>query len=138
MKKSVLSLCVLFLCLVLFACAISPQEADLWSTATYVEDTELGDGAKTLIVQVVAGEKRITFTIHTDAKTVGEALLKEHLIAGEQSQYGMYVKTVNGILADYAQTQTYWGFNKDGASVPTGVDGETIAEGAIYELVYTK
>lgn len=138
MKKILLGVCALVLCFTVLACGQSKRTTDLWATATYKTDTELGSGAKTLTVQVAVEEKSVTFTIHTDADTVGEALLERHLIAGENSQYGMYVKSVNGIFADYAKTKTYWALKKDGADLSTGVDGETIDENAVYELVYTK
>ena len=37
----------------------------LWVDAIYTEDTTLGTGAKTLLVEVIAGETAITFTIKT-------------------------------------------------------------------------
>ena len=74
---------------------------EIWQDATYVQDTELGEGSKTLVVRVEVEENTVTFTIHTDAETVGQALLDLGLIAGEESQYGLYIKQVNGMTADY-------------------------------------
>ena len=107
----------------------------LWESATYLIDTELGEGAKTVEVEVKAGEKSITFTIHTDKETLGDAMLEHGLIAGEQGAYGLYVKLVNGIEADYDKDGTYWGFYKNGEMMMVGVDGATIADGEHYELV---
>ena len=114
-----------------------PREG-LWENATYLASTELGEGAKTVKVQVVAGGQSITFTINTDAATLGDALLEHDLIAGEQGAYGLYVKTVNGILADYDVDQTYWAFYKDGEMMMTGVDGAEISDGEHYELIKQK
>ena len=50
------------------------------------------------------------FEIHTEKETVGEALVELGLIAGEESEYGLYVKTVNGITADYDKDGVYWRF----------------------------
>ena len=68
----------------------------LWKTATYLKDTELGTGSKTIQVEVKVEDKSVTFTIHTDKTTLGDALLEHSLIAGENGAYGLYVKTVNG------------------------------------------
>ena len=62
------------------------------------------------------------YMIKTDKETVGEALLENGLIAGEDSQYGLYVKTVNGITADYDVDATYWAFYVNGEYAMTGVD----------------
>ena len=72
--------------------------------------------------------------IHTDEATVGAALLALDLIAGDTSEYGLYVKTVNGITADYDVDKTYWGFYIDGEYAMTGVDSTEIVAGTTYTL----
>lgn len=116
--------------------AIVPE--GLWKDATYLEDAEFGEGAKTVKVKVIVGEQSVTFTIKTDAETLGDALLAHNLIAGDQGDFGLYVKVVNGITADYDVDQSYWGFSKNGEYMMTGVDGTAIADGEVYELTYTK
>ncbi|MBR5614225.1 MAG: DUF4430 domain-containing protein [Clostridia bacterium] len=125
-------------CLALSACSNSGQQSDLWENAIYTQDTELGSGAKTIAVEVKAEEKAVTFKINTDKKTVGDALSEHKLISGEKSAYGLYVKFVNGIEADYNKTKSFWAFSKNGESMMTGVDGEEITDGSHYEFVYTK
>jgi hypothetical protein len=99
---------------------------------------EFGNGAKTVIVEIKAEEQQITFTVKTDKDTVGAALLEHALIAGEQSQYGLYVKVVNGMTADYDVDQSYWSFYINGEYAMTGVDSTEITEGTTYKLEYTK
>ena len=111
---------------------------DVWESAVYTESQELGTGEKTITVYVIAEEKTVEFTVHTDKETLGEALIEHNLIAGENSSYGLYVKEVNGIYADYNTTKSYWGINKNGESLMTGVDAEKITDGDEYEFVYTK
>ena len=113
-------------------------EADPWASARYTEDQEFGEGALTVQVAVQVSEHTVTFTIHTDEPILGDALLANELVAGEESAYGLYIKEVNGILADYDVDQSYWAFYKDGEYMNTGVDGTEIADGDHYELVYTK
>ena len=110
----------------------------VWANATYKEDTELGEGAVTVKVEVKAEDKSVTFTVHTDKTVLGDALLEHSLIAGDEGEFGLYVKAVNGMTADYDVNQAYWAFYKDGEMMNTGVDGATIADGEHYELVYTK
>ena len=142
MKKTLnLMICIYlimstFICL--SACSKKSENTDLWGSAIYKEDTELGKGEKTIIVEVVAEEKTVEFTVNTDKEILGDALTEHNLISGEQGAYGLYVKVVNGIKADYDENQCYWAFEKDGESLMTGVDSVKIADGENYEIIYTK
>ncbi len=129
---------VVTLCFVFASCEKKIAETDLWAQATYAEDATFGDGGKTLQVEVVAGEKSVTFTLHSDKQTVGEALSEHELIEGEKGPYGLYVKKVNGIVADYDVDQSYWAFSKGGEGMMTGVDGAEFSDGERFELIYTK
>lgn len=135
--KKFLSLVILIIAIFLCACS-SPSEVDLWENATYTEDTVLGNGSKTITVEVTAKEKSITFTIKTDKETVGDALKEHNLISGEEGAYGLYVKKVNGIEADYSKTKSYWAFCESGKSMLTGVDGAKLKDGNSYGLIWTK
>ena len=99
------------------------------------ETTVLGEGNTvfTFVVVDVDGNET-TFEIHTDKTIVGEALLDVELIAGEESQYGLYVKTVNGITLDYDTDGKYWAFYVDGEYAMTGVDATTIEAGSYYSF----
>ncbi len=114
------------------------DKVGVWENATYRSDTELGKGAKTVTVEVKAEEQAVTFTINTDAKTLGEALIAHDLISGDEGTYGLYIKVVNGITADYDIDQSYWGFYSNGEMMMAGVDGTEINGGEHFELVYTK
>lgn len=95
----------------------------------------LGEGQTKFQFVVVDREGQETdFEIHTDQTTVGDALLELELIAGEESQYGLYVKTVNGITADYDVDQTYWAFYVNGEYASAGVDATEVEEGATYSF----
>lgn len=111
------------------------DKAGRWADAIYRKDTELGNGSKTVLVEVKVDEKSVTFTINTDREFLGDALMDHKLLEGEDSAYGLYVKKVNGILADYDVDQTYWGLYKNGEYSLTGVDTTPISDGEHYELV---
>lgn len=128
-------------CLVLLlaaGCAKKVDRSGLWENATYVKDTELGSGSKTVKLEVKVDDKSVIFTVKTDKDTVGAALLEQGLIDGEEGAYGLYVKVVNGITADYDIDQSYWAFYINGEMAMTGVDTTPIAEGETYQLIYTK
>ena len=136
--NTAIAVLLLIICLCMASCGnTTMQTENLWQNATYTEDTELGSGKKTLYVDVVADDKTVKFTIKTDKETVGDALFEHKLISGENGAYGIYVKTVNGIYADYEKTKSYWAFNKGGEYMQNGVDSEKFDDNAQYELVYT-
>ena len=97
--------------------------------------TVLGKGATQFSFTVTdADGNQTAYEIHTDKKTVGDALLELGLIAGEESSYGLYVKTVTGITVDYDTDGKYWAFYVDGAYATGGVDSTDITEGAAYSF----
>ena len=142
MRKISIKILATALCLLvlvpLAACRPKVDLSELWQNAIYREDTSFGQGEKTVLVKVVTPEKSITFTIKTDKSTLGEALIEHNLIEGEQGAFGIYVKKVNGILADYDVNASYWAFKKDGQLLMTGADSTPIADGDCFNIEYTK
>lgn len=99
----------------------------------------LGEGQTTFLFTVVDKDGNETnFEIHTDKTIVGEALLDVDLIAGDESEFGLYVKTVNGITADYDVDKTYWAFYVNDEYAMSGVDTTTIEEGSSYSFKVEK
>lgn len=99
----------------------------------------LGEGQTVFTFTVVDKDGNATaFEIHTDKTTVGDALLELGLITGDVGQYGLYVKTVNGITADYDVDQTYWAFYVNGEYAMTGVDTTNIEAGSTYSFKVEK
>jgi hypothetical protein len=76
------------------------------------------------------------YCVYTDEENVGAALLGVELIAGEDSQYGLYVKTVDGETADYDKDSHYWAFYIDGEYAMTGVDATPVEDGKTYAFKY--
>lgn len=99
----------------------------------------LGEGTNQFLFTVVDKDgNEANFEIHTDKEIVGDALLELELIAGEDSEYGLFVKTVNGITADYNVDQTYWAFYVNGEYATSGVDTTAIEEGETYTFKVEK
>lgn len=102
-------------------------------TACGGKDIPKSEGEKTFSFVVVDPEgKETAFEIHTEKSTVGEALLEEGLIEGEDGDYGLYVKAVNGVTLDYEKDGMYWSFYINGEYAMTGVDVTPITEGETY------
>lgn len=130
---------ILFVALFVFACVSCGQEqTDLWKDAKYKENTSLGQGNITFNLEVCAEDKTVLFTVSTNEQILGNALLSLGLIEGEDGPYGLYIKKVNGILADHDVDQTYWAFYINGEYAMAGVDGTEIVNGATYKLCREK
>ena len=129
------------ICLATILCFVGCNQVEktgVWESATYLSDKEFGNGATTVQLQVKAEDKSVTFTVHTDKKILGDALVEHKLIEGEQGAFGIYIKKVNGILADFDVDGTYWALYKDGEMLMTGADSTEISDGEHYEFVRTK
>ena len=101
--------------------------------------TVLGEGATVFYFNVVDKDGAETkFEIHTDKTVVGEALMELGLIEGDMGDYGLYVKKVNGITADYETDGTYWAFYIGDDYGMTGVDMTDIQAGATYAFKVSK
>ena len=111
-----------------------PIEATgLWATAKYLKDTTVGEGAKTVLVDIEADGKKITLTVKTDKATLGEALYELGIINDAS-----FFDVVNGITASWSADQAYWGFYQGNDYMMVGVGDATISGGEHYRLVYTK
>ena len=97
--------------------------------------TEVGEGSTSFAFQVTfADGSRQDYTVKTDSTVVGEALQDAGLIAGEESEYGLYVKTVAGQTLDYDADGMYWAFYVNGEYAASGVDTTNIDAGSTYEF----
>lgn len=114
-------------------CGNKEEEAAVSTETVHEDGAVLGEGSKEFAFTVVDMEGEETnLEIHTDKETVGEALLELGVIAGEKSEYGLYVKTVNGLTVDYDKDGKYWAFYVNDEYGLTGVDSTDITEGDSY------
>ena len=139
---SLLVCVVLIAAMALFACGCdnksdeSKGKFDSTSDATDEFSTEairLDDGKTAFNFKAVdiEGTERDYFVV-TKKSTVGEALLETGLIVGEDGDYGLYVKTVDGVTLDYDKDGKYWAFYINGEYAMTGVDRTDIVAGYTY------
>ncbi len=147
-KKLLVSLSIVLIAvmaLLIAGCANNNSKGDSGTTTESTTDATVqtvtekpsviykGEGEKSFIFIVTDVDGQSThFMIKTDKETVGEALLELGLIAGEDSEYGLYVKTVNGVTLDYEKDGKYWAFYEENAYASKGVDQTPINEGTVY------
>ena len=142
LNKLLALLLALVMVLALAACGNKAQDnggagddANVVTDGTVADGATVGKGATAFTVELAQLDgTSITFTVNTDKATVGEALLELGIVAGDDTEYGLYVKTVNGVTLDYDTDGAYWAFYINGEYAMTGVDATNIEAGAIYAL----
>ena len=88
-------------------------------------------GAKELSIEVVDDTASSqTYTVHTDAQYLRQALEEQKLVSGSESEYGLWVQTVDGETANEAN-QEWWGYDINGVQAEYGVDSQPIADGDV-------
>ena len=125
----------LMLCLVLIA-ATALMATACWDKEANDDENAEPKSFTFIVVDENGAEK--SFSITSKKKTVGAALSDEGLIEGDEGVYGLYVKKVNGIFAEYETTGTYWSFYVNDKLSPTGVDKTEIVDGATYSFKVAK
>ena len=103
-----------------------------------VSREQASEGVKQITVTVVHSDNtQREMAYSTTAEYLGEILLEEGLVVGDQGPYGLMITTVDGETADWDRDHSYWAFYIDGAYASTGVDTTPVQDGAAYQLVYT-
>ena len=135
---SVILCVVLIAAMALFASGCTAKDKPVpTDVITAVPDgtDEIGVGANSFEFTVTDYDGSETkLTVHTDKTVVGEALQELGLLSGEEGDYGLYVKTVNGVTYDYDTHGKYWAFYINGEYAATGVDATEIEEGKTYSF----
>ena len=137
--KSMLSFIVcmvLIAAMALFTIGCNDNSTTSEPTDNILDETdvrELGNGATQVSFTVVdQNGKESHFVIYTDKTILSDALLEHNLIAGEDGEYGLYVKTVNGTTLDYNKDGKYWAFYVNDAYATKGVEKTEIDDTAKY------
>ena len=121
MKKTRISVAVL--CIVLIAasvmvCSCKPKE----------EGNVLGTGKTSFTIEIIDLEgKTKTYTVKTDEKTLEDVLVK----VGLTTETG-YIKTIDGITADWDVDETWWSISVNGEMAETGASEIMVEKDAKY------
>ena len=99
---------------------------------------ETQTGSKGYSVTVIHKDGTVKdFSYRTDAEFLAEALLEEGLVAGEDSQYGLTIITVDGEDAVWATDNAYWAIWVGEEMAVTGASEIPVYDGSTYKLEYT-
>ena len=113
--------------------AVESSQAVSESSLSSAEDAETKD----ITLKVVHGDgTEKEFPITTTAATLGDALVAEGLVEGEESSYGLFITTVDGETVDDAN-QEWWCLTKGGEMWNYGADATELSDGDTYELTFT-
>ena len=142
-KKNNKGVIALIIVLVLAAAALvicqinkpETQQGGMEALTEHLADPAFRETLKEITINVdhLNGDDT-TFTIHTDEEYLRGALEQEDLIEGTESEYGLYVLTVDGETADESEQQ-WWGYSVNGTFAELGVDSQPVADGDVYDFV---
>ena len=102
------------------------------------------EGSKAITFEVVnkAGVS-IEYDVKTDAEYLRQAMEEAmeaeigFTFAGDETQYGLTIHTVNGEKADFNTDSAYWSILVNGEYGMYGADSQPVADGDTYSFVYT-
>ena len=95
---------------------------------------------KAITIEVVdSAKKSVVYNVTTDAEFLRGAMDDAEGLeySGDDSQYGIMVKTVNGELADYDKNGAYWSFTVNGEYSNHGIDTQPVNDGDEFVIAYT-
>ncbi len=97
------------------------------------------EGSKEIIIEVVDNvQDTTTYELKTDAEYLRQAMEEAEglTFSGTESQYGLMVDTVNGVVADYSVDGGYWSFYVNGDYSKNGIDTQPVLDGDIFTIKY--
>ena len=87
----------------------------------------------TLVVVHLDGTEK-SFDITTERAYLAEALVDEGIASGEDSQYGLYITTVDGEYHKFEEDGKYWALYVGDEMASVGASSLELSEGATYKL----
>ncbi|MCD8325452.1 MAG: DUF4430 domain-containing protein [Lachnospiraceae bacterium] len=127
-KKGLIAVLILVVLIAVFAVVYS------------VMSPSSSQGSKSLTIEVIDNEGvTTTYSVQTDAEYLRQVMDETEGLTyeGTESEYGMYVETVNGVTADYNTDGAYWAFYVDGEYCNFGIDSQPVNDGEVYTIEYT-
>ena len=105
----------------------------------FVARPKTQEGSKAITIDVVnkAGDSKV-YTLKTDAEFLRGAMDEAEGLTydGSESEYGFYVESVNGEVADYSVDGSYWSIYVNGEYGMYGIDQQVVTDGDAFKLVY--
>lgn len=104
----------------------------IFGTIYYLNRPQGNNFDKTITLEVITDNSSNEFTIETNAEFLRQALEEQNLISGDESDYGLFVLTVDGITVDASKNE-WWCFTLNNEMLMTGVDTTPIQDGDHFE-----
>ena len=134
-KQNAALVLIAFMLVILVACGSAAQSP---GSAAGGAAQDIGQGSVAFRFEVTDDTETVNvWNVHTDETTVGAALVEVDLISGDVSDFGLMVREVNGLVADFDANQAWWAFYIDGEMAMEGVDTTEIEPEKVYAFVYT-
>lgn len=97
-------------------------------------------GVKNITIEVIdnKGDSQV-YELNTKAEVLKEAMDEAEGLtyAGDESEYGLMIHTVNGVTADYSVDSGYWGFFLNGEYCNYGITTQPVSDGDEFQIIYT-
>lgn len=96
-------------------------------------------GEKSIIVEIVDNKgASIIYKHNTDAEYLRQALeeIDGLTIEGEESEYGLFIKSINGVTADFEADGAYWSLYTNGEYATYGIDDEPVHDNDSFSIKY--
>ena len=58
-------------------------------------------------------------------------------VIGDETEFGLTITTVNGLVADFNVDSAYWSIMVNGEYGQYGADSQVVADGDAFQLIYT-
>ena len=89
-------------------------------------------GKKTITVEVTHLDGTTnTFEVKTDEEFLRPVLEEQKLVSGTESEYGLFIDTVDGEYADPGKNE-YWLYTVNGEMASYGVDQQPVEDKDVY------
>lgn len=92
-------------------------------------------------IEVVGKDGKSTrYSIKTKADYLRQALEETEglTVEGDETATGLFVKSINGVTADYNIDKAYWAFYLNNDYCQKGIDSQEVTDGDEFKIVYTK
>ena len=101
--------------------------------------TTAGTKTVTVTVSPIQAEEK-QYELKTDAETLSQVMdeltrTTDFTYEGSDSGYGLFITSINGIVADYSTTGTYWAIYVNGEYGQLGADQQPVKDGDAFSFV---